>query len=290
MVQLSGSFFPDWVAVMKGSRIPVPRYDDAQPLRQDTMARPTSYAAAAAASPTVNARESGIQDNEAAIHNVSQTNVSSNSSELMETQDIVSSEHSPSLLANVAAGIDLNTNCEAVCNKNYDDSRESNEPYAPDGQNQSADENYAEDLLEFPTLSADNVTEAIAPKHGVDYDHTAPKCSTEAGEQLKESLTQPSSSNTYTLPVRNGANSDLSLSPRSLADTLLCPARAESTIAETGQQNLQNQQASMRASRSLSTGPVNRISRSQSRMRPANNSSQKLDKKGCNSRKIEKQT
>ena len=288
------NLFPDWDAVMKGSRIPVPRFDDAQPLRQDIMARPSSYAAAVATSPTVNARQSGIQDNEAAIHNVSQTNSSSNSIELMETQDIVSSQRSSSLLTDVAARIDPSTNCETECNKNYDDNqqniRESNEPYVPEGQNQSADGNHAEDYLEFPTLRADNVTEAILSKHGVDYDHTAPNCSTQADGQSKESLTQPSSTNTHTLPVRNGAVSDLSLSPRSLADTLLCQARSESTMAEPGQQNLQNQQASSRASRSRSTGPINRISRSESRTRPANNSTQKLDKKGCNSRKVEKKT
>ena len=131
--------FPDWDAVMKGSRIPMPRYDSAQTRLQDSrtqdnISRPTSYAAAAAAAdcPIINTRQCDSQEKEATI-NVTSLN---NSFEFMETQDVISSQRSPSLLADSAAGNNSDIYCETNLDINQTNQCKPNGPHSNDEKNQ----------------------------------------------------------------------------------------------------------------------------------------------------------
>lgn len=212
----------------------------------------------------------------------------------MDTQDINSSQRSPSLLA---AGNNSDIYCEAACETNFNIKQtnqcEPNGPHSNDekNQNDSHISKNPSDHSEFSALSADNRTKATLPQNGVNNDCAAPNCNIEAAGILKESVKQPSNSKTYQCvsPSRDRAASDLSLSPRSVADTLIRTSRAESTDVESGQQNLRSKHASSRPSRSQ-TRYVSRNCRSQSRTRPPSSSNQILDSNGTNSRKTEKKT
>ena len=243
--------FPDWDAVMKGSRIPVPRYASAQTRLQDSrtqdnISRPTSYAAAAADCPIINTRQCDSQEKEAA------TNITSpnNSFELMETQDVISSQRSPSLLADSAAGNKSDIYCETNFDTNLTNQCEPKGPHSNDEKNQHDSQitKNPTDRSELSPLSADNRSKAPLPQNGVNNDCAAPNCNIEAAGLLKEPVKQHSNSNTYQCvsQIRDRAASDLSLSPRSVADTLIRSSRAKNTDVEPGLQDLRSKQASSR--------------------------------------------
>lgn len=85
---------------------------------------------------------------------------------------------------------------------------------------------------------------------GINKDCAAPNCNIEAVGLLKESIKQPSNNNTYLCVswARDRPASDLSLSPHSLAGTLILSSRAEGIDVEPRLQDLRSKYATSRLS------------------------------------------